>query len=170
MRRRAAPTTVAFVVAGLLHAPAAAQSGVPSTRVRPVDPQARELLLDAWQSSPTVRQLIQTLEGSDLIVQVEAQPVLEIYRARLRFMSAVEGCRYLRVSVKVPGLRANLLPALAHELQHAVEIASALDVRDEQMVQDLLRRIGWEWKHTVFETEAALKVEERVRIEIARAR
>ena len=113
-----------------------------------------------------MRTLIDTLEASDLIVQVESQPVLATLRARLRFMSAVQGCRYLRVSVKVPGLREHLLPALAHELQHAVEIAQALDVRDEQTVQDLLSRIGWQWKHTVFETEAALMIEERVRFEV----
>lgn len=166
MRRHFATMVTVVVVGSLLQSRAAAQEPPAFSRVRPTDPQARALLLDAWRSSPSVRELVQALEASDLIVQIELQPVLATYRARLRFMSAVEGCRYLRVSVKVPGLRENLLPALAHELQHAVEIANALEVRDEQAVEALLRRIGWEWKHTVFETEAALAVEERVRLEV----
>ena len=169
MRRRLATMAVAVVVTGLLDAPAVAQSPPALRRVRPIDPRARELLLDAWHSSVTVRELVKTLEASDLIVQIESQPVLAAYRARLRFMSATPACRYLRVSVTVPGLRENLLPALAHELQHAVEIAGAADVRDEQSVEALLRRIGWEWRHTVFETEAALAIEDRVRLEITAA-
>jgi len=166
MRERVATTMMAVAVVGLLHAPARAQSTLPFTRVRPIDARARELLLDAWTSSPTVRTLVETIESSDLIVQIESQPVLAVFRARLRFMSAVPGCRYLRVSVKVPGLRENLLPALAHELQHAVEIAAADDVVDEQALADLLRRIGSQTRRAVFETEAAVEIEQRVRKEL----
>jgi len=166
MRERVATTMMAVAVVGLLQASAEAQSALPFTRVRPIDERASELLLDAWTSSPTVQALVETIEASDLIVQVESQPVLAVFRARLRFMSAVPGCRYLRVSIKVPGLPETLLPALAHELQHAVEIAQAADVVDERTLTDLFRRIGSETKHTVYETEAAVAVEELVRWEL----
>lgn len=159
-------TAAAIATTWLLQATAAAQPGLPFARVRPIDDRARELLLDGWHGSPTVRALVGTLEASDLIVQIESQSLLATYRARLRFMSAVPGCRYLRVSIRTPGSRDALLPALAHELQHAVEIARAAEVVDERTLQALLRRIGWEWRHTVFETEAALAVEERVRWEV----
>jgi len=83
-------------------------------------------------------------------------------------MAAAQGYRYLRVSVKVTGRRRIGIPALAHELQHAVEIAQAGDVRDERTLADLFRRIGWqsERRVSVFETEAARVVEERVRREL----
>ncbi len=159
-----------LATAALLHAPAAAQSGPILERVRPIDPWAGELLPDGWRSSPTMRALIDTLESSDLIVQVEAQKTRAAFRGRLRFMTAVQDCRYVRVSVKVPGRREDVLAALAHEPQHAVEMAEAPDVRGEQQAEALLRRIGWEWKPTVFETETALTIEERVRLEVMRSR
>ena len=50
MRGRLATMAAAVVVARLLHAPAAAQSGLPFKRVRPIDARAHELLVDAWRS------------------------------------------------------------------------------------------------------------------------
>jgi hypothetical protein len=158
----------AVVVATLAPAPSASQPGPVLSRVRPIDPQARELLLDGWRSSETMRGLIETLEESDLIVQVETQKVGARFRGQLRFMTATEECRYVRVSIRVPGARYLLLPVLAHELQHAVEIAQATDVMDEESAEALLHRIGWEWQHTIFETEAALMIEQRVLVEIGR--
>ena len=160
-------TTMA-VATWLLHVPAAAQPDLPFNRVRAIDARAREILLDAWNSSPTVRALVETLEGSDLIVQVETQAVGASFRARLRFVTAAPGCRFVRVSVKVPAPRRVAIPALAHELQHAVEISQANDVVDEETLIGLFRRIGRQWERgvSVFETEAALAVEARVGLEL----
>jgi len=68
----------------------------------------------------------------------------------------------------VPGLRQDVLPALAHELQHAVEIAQAPEARDAQALEALMRRIGWCRGGRLFETGAALAIEARVRLELTR--
>lgn len=171
MCRRMATTTAAVAATWLLHAPAAAQPDLPFTRVRAIDARAQAILLDALTSSPTVRALVETLEGSDLIVQVESQAVAADFRARLRFVTAAPGCRWVRVSVRVPAPRLTVIPALAHELQHAVEISQSNDVVDEETLVGLFRRIGWQWERgvAVYETEAAQAVEDRVRKELSDA-
>ena len=157
---------VAVLVVGLLNQLAGARADPSFTRVRPLDPQARALLLDAWQSSGTVRALIETLEHSDLIVLIESRHAVAALRGSVHLMSATPERRFLRVSVKVSGWRERLLPALAHELQHAVEIARAPEVINKPALAQLFRRIGHEWDQGLFETEAALAIEEKVRLEV----
>jgi hypothetical protein len=163
-----AALSVAAIVAGSLQAPGRVLTCAPFGRIRPIDSQVRELLLDARRSSATVRELVAALEQSDLIVQIESLHPSARFRGCLRFMTAVEGGRFVRVSVKVQGWRQRPLPALAHELQHAVEVAQAPEIRDRTSLERAFRRVGWERRHLAFETEAALAVEERVRFEIAR--
>jgi len=47
-----------------------------------------------------------------------------------------------------------------------VAIAQADDVVDERTLANLLRRIGSQTRHRVFETEAVVEVEARVRLEL----
>jgi len=158
---------VAVLAGSLLQAQVATKPPLPLARVRPIDSYARDLLLDAWRSSVTVRALIATLEESDLFVQVEAAK-FSSRRGRLYFLSGTRECRWLRVCVRVPGLRQDVLPVLAHELQHAVEIAQAPEARDAQALEALMRRIGWCRGGRLFETGAALAIEARVRLELTR--
>ena len=66
-----------------------------------------------------------------------------------------------------------LLGIVGHELQHAVEIASAPNVVDDQSFKRLFTRIGYSGclsaRGEQFETTAALETGERVREEFARA-
>ena len=58
---------------------------------------------------------------------------------------------------------------LAHELQHAVELADAPEVRDDEGVRQLYRRIGSASDPDHFETAAARRIERAVRMEVGRA-
>ena len=57
---------------------------------------------------------------------------------------------------------------LGHELQHALEVASAPEVRDASGMAQLYRRIGWEGQKDHFESEAAKSVAQKVRTQLAR--
>jgi hypothetical protein len=51
-------------------------------------------------------------------------------------------CRFLRVSVRKPGLVTEQIAWLAHELWHAVEIARVPEVREPESLRGLYERIG----------------------------
>jgi hypothetical protein len=72
------------------------------------------------------------------------------------------GYRYLRISVS--GQFTHLVAAhIAHELQHALEIAEAPGVTDSRTLVELYRRIGYSVSFdNAFETENAKMVEKVV--------
>lgn len=165
-RHRAAAFTL--VVTGLLGTPVDAQPARSFYHLRPIDTLANEFLQEAWLGSETVQALVETLEASDVFVQIEAR-AQEAFRGHLRFMSGSPVCRWVRITVSIPGKRPNLLAALAHELQHAVEIAEASDALDQASAEALFQRIGFRRDEAQFETQAALAVEEQVKRELARS-
>jgi hypothetical protein len=61
---------------------------------------------------------------------------------RLQLLAAIPECRHLRVSVRVPELDNDLIAWLARELMHAVELATARDVKDQPSLRRIYRRIG----------------------------
>ena len=111
-----------------------------SGRLRPADTKAAALLEAGVARSETFRMLVDTLDRSDLVVYVETG-VMAI-PGQLQFATATPGTRYLRVSIRVPGLENDLLPWLAHELCHATEIAEAREVHDQASLRGVLRE-GW---------------------------
>jgi len=162
------PAATILLALALLSGVLAEASQVPRfDHLRPVDDLADEFLRDAWLGSETVRRLAETLEASDVFVQIETR-LQENNRGRLRLMSGSSVCRWVRVTVRIPGRRPALLAVLAHELQHAVEIARAPDARNIESVEALFQRIGFRRDGPQFETEAALAIEEQVRRELAR--
>jgi hypothetical protein len=100
----------------------------PVRHVRPVDPAAATLLEHGARLSPTVARLLQVLEHSDLFVYVETG-CLKV-KAALRFAVATPQGRFLRITINAPELECRMIGELAHELQHAVEIAGAPQVKD----------------------------------------
>ena len=103
---------------------------VPSatSRLRALDEKSAALLQAGNARSAAFRRLTQVIERSDLVVYVQTHQLN--LPGQLQFVSATPGGRYLRVSVRVPGLDNDLLPWLAHELWHAVEIAGAPEIKD----------------------------------------
>ena len=136
--------------------------------VRSTDQSLREQIRDARTTSPTFRRLIARLERSDVIVYVTRQydlsPTLD---GQITFTAKAGGVRYLtiRLAWDLPPRR--LVSTLAHELQHAVEIADAEDIVDEASLARAYTRMGEAATLNVrayqaFETREAIDIAQRV--------
>ena len=140
----------------------------PYPRVRAVTPLVRSLIADAAARSGTVRDLLARLEVSDVIVYVEQSGSSEIPIARTKLVTASGGVRFLRIGIHASVPFHDVAPVLAHELQHALEIAEEPDVTDDDGVRRLYLRIGSSHGRDRYETEAAQEIEWRVRRELDR--
>ena len=119
--------------------PAAAQS---PTRIRTLDVSAGAALEEGLERSSRFRSLVAAIEGSDLIVHVVTSielPGGAVGATRLAW--ATTDTRYVRIAISADLPREQRIAILAHELQHACEIAGS-DVRDEESMRLLFRSIG----------------------------
>lgn len=139
-------------------------------RVRPGDDRSRAALKDGVARSEIIRRLLVQLERYDVIAYVAMQHRLRGHLSgSLTWVVATERFRYVRVSLNPDLSGEELIATLAHELQHVVEVAQAPLVVDPGTLSALYRRIGIErLSHTeAFDTEAAKRVGEQVRRELA---
>ena len=116
-----------------------------SPRVRPVGSRVNSLLNRGYVASPTLAVLVNALERSDVIVHIEEHWLLDRGRAgETQLVAVAGGHRYLRIHLdpRIPDEAAIAL--LAHELQHAVEIADATWVVDQTTLAQLYMCIGFE--------------------------
>jgi hypothetical protein len=129
--------------------------------VRMTDKRLHQLVHEGLRSSGTFRRLVERLERSDVVVYFECDGTIRP-AGRLTFVSAVAGVRYLHVRVSRLGSRDQQIALIAHELQHAVEIADAPDVVDVASLGAAYERIGYV-NHRVatpgvaFDSEAAVR-------------
>jgi len=131
-------------------------------------PKAVRLLEVAAAQSAIVRDLIDRLGSTDVIVYLEVTPVPQTALARTKLVASTANVRFLRIGLKTSLSPLDATPLIAHELQHALEIAERPDVRDDEAVRRLYRRIGHQHGVDQFETDAAGSIERRVRNEIRR--
>jgi hypothetical protein len=118
---------------------------------------------NATRRSPTFRSLITKLNDSDVIVYLESRVTREGLGGYLLHRVAAHGAyRYLRVIVNPHGRDERLMAVIAHELQHAVEIARAPEVGRSETVQAFFARIGFECPGACHETIDAMNVEAAV--------
>ncbi len=161
--------TAALLLLATLVAADAASDSLPWTHTRGMSSPARDFLRVATERSALVRALADALERTDVVVlfMFSNEPANEYRCPFLRFASAVGDTRYVVVQMywtsDPPAMR---IPALAHELQHALELAAAPDVRDEESFLRLYARIGWPSGPKQFETDQARWTEELVREEL----
>jgi hypothetical protein len=153
----------------MLLAPTGAPSGdmptMPMPHVRSASAPLRLLIEDTAAKSPRVRELLARISSSDAIVYVELTASPQVPRASTKLVTASPGVRFLRIGINAGVSGLDLAPLLAHELQHAVEIADHADVRDDDAVRRLYEKIGRRGGTDSFETDAALDVEWQVRLE-----
>ncbi|HSK10270.1 MAG TPA: hypothetical protein VK911_11900 [Vicinamibacterales bacterium] len=123
--------------------------------MRGLDPTAVRILAAAAEGSPTVRAMLDRLEASDLIVYVKFVPRVDRPRAVTGILAAVPEARYVLISITTFAGEADHFLLLGHELQHAVELADAPDVRDNPSMSRLYERIGWRESPLVYETPEA---------------
>jgi hypothetical protein len=135
-----------------------------SFHVRAADASAAELLELGNSASPSFRRLVEVLERSDLIVFVQTRPLP--IPGQLELAGAAAGFRYVRVSVRVPGRDHDLVAWLGHELQHAVELAEAPEVVDQDGLLRHYERIGARRGRASVETAAAQAVWRKILDEV----
>ena len=166
---RAAPA------AGLPAASEAAVARTPEPRVRTTDTRMRRLLDAAVLASPSLRALVDRLQQSDVVVYVQCERYAPSRVAgRLTFVSAAGGRRYVVVRLQRLESRAQQIALLAHELQHAVEIADTPAIVDGASLAREYQRLGHvsTWSTTpgiAYDTVAAVEMGRRVLREVAAA-
>lgn len=122
---------------------AALEPSLRFTHVRATTPSVRELIARGVSRSPSLRVLIQRLERSDVVVYVYHEHSRErALDGRLTFLSAAGGYRYLQVRVVIRRDERRNIATLAHELQHAVEIAERPSIVDETTLARAYAQIG----------------------------
>jgi hypothetical protein len=112
-------------------------------RLRPYDSRVATLLRVGLDRSPTLRALVDRVEESRVIVYLEMQSTIRGQLSGcLTWIAAADSFRYVRASIN-PDLNVDQqIAAIAHELQHAVEIAEHRHVTSEAAMVALYRRIG----------------------------
>jgi hypothetical protein len=143
----------------------------PWTHARWANEPGRRLLVEGARRSALIKGILDNLERTDVIVFVIAQMSpsgeSEAAKAHLCFATAAGGIRYLHVTVDT--WRAgewDSIPLLGHELQHALEVAAAPEVRDVRSFEALYSRIGWQSGAVKFETDLARVTGRRIQSEL----
>lgn len=137
--------------------------------VRAANREIQGLLARGMARSRTFAGLVTALDRTDVIVYVEENPRMpQNVAARLLFGTATaNGPRYLRVQIARDASMSSRIAAIAHELQHALEVARAPEVRDETGLEQFYRRIGIRGAiERSYDTEAAQLAGRRVRLEV----
>ena len=115
----------------------------PDRRVRAPDARVHSLLAEGLHRSRTFAALITALNRTDVIVYIESVMTLpKDTMGRLTMMPRGGEFRYLRVQIRADLSRREAIALIGHELQHALEIADATEVRDTTSLIRLYERIG----------------------------
>jgi len=140
---------------------------LPVPHVRIADPELRQLFDAGLVASPTLRALVRRLDSSDVIAYIRFVQPRGGIDGSLQFVGATAGIRYVLIRVVKMPTPGRQLALIAHELQHAVEVAVAPQVVDLQTFAREYERIGRashyrrHWTRS-FETLAAVATGERV--------
>jgi hypothetical protein len=132
-------------------------------RIRTPEARLHALVERGLRESPTFRALAARLEQSDVIVYLIADICAPPGIAgRLTFLSATGGVRYVLVRLRPLGSSLLEVAVLAHELQHAGEIADHASIVDADALAREYLRIGHVNRAmpagTAFDTRAAIDV------------
>jgi hypothetical protein len=145
------------------------------TRVRSTVPFMIVLIREGYDRSPGFRDLVEVLQQSNVIVFVQpASCAGGRIRSCLVSVNGSRRERHIRVSVDTHTSHDRLIATVAHELQHAVEIAEHPEVIDALGALTLYRQIALGRCHEglseACETTRALATERRVLEELSHAR
>lgn len=113
------------------------------SHVRSTDVAILEMVREGSRRSETFRSLVDALDQTSTIVYVERGVCgFGHYAACLpHTVTVARNVRYLRILIDL-SRASETIPLIAHELQHALEIAWAPDIRTPDNMTALFRRIG----------------------------
>jgi len=159
------------MVAGLVLASVIGVAGQPVSlrHVRATEARILAIVEDGVARSATFRRLVETLEASDVIVYLQPKFRWEALAGYLAHRVTAAGTlRYLKIALDINGPRDRVVALMAHELQHAVEVAEAPEVRDSQSMVRLFERSSLDGVcgGNCYETRAAIDVQETVMAEL----
>ena len=137
--------------------------------IRSTDRRLRSLLEEGLRTSPTLRALVARLHASDVVVYLQCDGP-GAPDGRLTFLSTVGGYRYVVVRMSRFS-RMRQIAMMAHELQHAVEIAETPAIVDGESLVREYKRIGYvntlsPLPGVAFDTRAAVRAGEQVMKEL----
>ena len=137
-------------------------------RVRGATPKMQQLIQTGIKRSATFAALVSALSKTDVIVYVqETRDLPPRVDGQLAITTGQSPQRYLRAQV-LSGLgTTEMIAVVAHELQHAIEVAAHHEVRDSHSLAALYRRIGIGAGRGAFDTLAAQMTGARVRVELS---
>lgn len=153
-----------LVVVSLVLSLAAEAAAEPAGALRPLDAAAADVLARGREVSAAFRGLCEALDRAHVVVHVMSGAT-DLFAAAgtTRLAGVADGWRYIRI-VFDQRLRADeRVAVVAHELQHAREIAEA-DIRTQADARRLYERIGRRVRSAwnAFETDAAADIGVRV--------
>ena len=162
-------------IVGVVLAAIAATGGVTanaqgeSPAVRPEDAAIRALIATGMERSPTFRDLKTRLDNTNVVAYVRFSRCAGGVAACLVWVSAGAGARRLLIKLdRVGRSPVELTALLAHELQHAHEVASRTEITDVASFGKAFASLGWNHGDG-FETEQATRITRVVAAELARA-
>jgi hypothetical protein len=139
----------------------------PYRHVRTQDRSIRHLLKRGFNRSSTFAQLMARLEHSDVLVYVEEVPRLPGgLEGRMMMLPTAHGQRYVRIQIALRGTPDESVAILGHELQHAIEVAQEVGVKDQAQLAALYQRIGTRGGPHVYDTIAAQEIGRVIRREL----
>ena len=152
----------------------AAASIVFGSQVRSEDPIIGRALQDGLLSSVVIRRLVDVIDASNVIVYLARGDCPRPAVACLMVTSRGPDVRHVRINFSLriglgkPGgwHKDDLAVAIAHELQHAVEIAGWPDVVDGVTMQAAYTRRGLDRGGTHLDTTAAIRAGDERRAEL----
>jgi hypothetical protein len=145
-----------------------AQAAIP--RVRGTDPAVSALVEQAKTSSATFRSLVDVIDRTDGLVYVDNGTCPGRIKACLMHSVTLAGPnRLLRVKIDVRRSDGELIALLGHELQHAIEILSNPGLRNNAEVLTFYQQAGIFGGGNAVETQAALAVQQKIRVEVREA-
>lgn len=145
---------------------ASALSDAVRFHVRTTDPRTEQWLEAGAAESQTFRELLERLGESDLIVHVQLVERLNV-AGQTYFVKSTATVRYVRIELAPGGYAWDMIALLAHELQHAVEIAGAPGVRDRKTLAQFYGSMpGNSVAHNEYDSVAARVMEARVKREL----
>jgi hypothetical protein len=150
---------------------AAAAGDPPHLRI--VDRRLKEQVERTARQSETLRELIARIEAAPALVFVQCDPSLKAsLSAHLGLVTRVDQLRFVHIAVRCTLPESQLIPILAHEFHHALEIGERPEIVDNDSMELFYESIGFEsgrdGSHRAFETDAARAVQQQVSDELRR--
>ena len=162
-----------LALAATLFAGGVRAENAPPPCLRSDDPLVLNLVTRGLDGSETFRRLYQRLEDSNLIVHLRRSTQMPQGSAYTQFITYAGSYRFVRITLNVAEADDTSVALLGHELRHAVELAEAPAVDDDDDYQRLYDRIGYlsctRAAPRCYETVAAVRAGRAVLVELREA-